>query len=198
MERAGLIHKQVTSTTTTAASLPPTKEKNQLVQRVRQQVSQRVVPKPEMNMKTTNVHLASERLHQRFAGNVYEIRAIPALISYLHAAAGFIPKATWVNRIALGTRLLCRMAGINGTTSTQMANEGGISDTGSNNNGPPEVSIAEHTADKPTTQKGTRRERSNNGIKGYERGITQLSSDGSPGKISNYIGEWIQIHIHYV
>ena len=24
------------------------------------------------------------------------------MISYLHAAAGFIPKATWVNRIALG------------------------------------------------------------------------------------------------
>ena len=49
-----------------------------------------------------NIHKASEQLHQQFVGNVYEIRAVPALISYLHAAAGNIPKVTWVKRVASG------------------------------------------------------------------------------------------------
>jgi len=104
MERAGLIHSQVAATTNMKQSLPPptttTTMKQQALQRVgpvRQQASQRVVPKPKMN-----IHKASERLHQQFVGNVYEIRAVPALISYLHAAAGFIPRVTWANRVARG------------------------------------------------------------------------------------------------
>ena len=79
-----------------------------------------------------------------------------------------------------------------------MANEGGIGDARSNNHGPPEVSITERAADKPTTQKGARRERSNYGDERYGRGITQFSSDGSPGTFSNYIDERVQIHIHHV
>ena len=96
------------------------------------------------------------------------------------------------------TRVLCRVAGINRTTSTQMANEGGISDTGSNNHGPPEVSVTERATDKPTTQEGTRRECSNNGNKQDEQRVAQFSGNGSTRRISYYIGEWIQIHIYYV
>ena len=34
-----------------------------------------------------------------FANNVYEIRVVPALISYLHACTGFSPKLTWIRAI---------------------------------------------------------------------------------------------------
>lgn len=37
-----------------------------------------------------------------YAANAYEIHAVPALISYLHACAGFIPKETWLWRIDAG------------------------------------------------------------------------------------------------
>ena len=36
------------------------------------------------------------------ANNAYELRAVPALISYLHACTGFIPKETWLDGIAKG------------------------------------------------------------------------------------------------
>ena len=36
------------------------------------------------------------------AANAYEIRAVPALISYLHGCAGYIPKATWIAGIDKG------------------------------------------------------------------------------------------------
>ena len=47
-----------------------------------------------------NIHMASEQLHQEVMGNAYKIRAVPALISYLHAAAGYIPKVTWASGVA--------------------------------------------------------------------------------------------------
>ena len=55
--------------------------------------------------------------------------------------------------------VLCRMAGFDGATSTKVANEGGISDTGSNNHGPPEVSIAKRMTIEAAAQEGTRCER---------------------------------------
>ena len=36
------------------------------------------------------------------ANNAYELRAVPALISYLHACAGYLPKTTWLARIRAG------------------------------------------------------------------------------------------------
>ena len=36
------------------------------------------------------------------AANAYKIRAVPALISYLHGCAGYIPKATWIAGIDKG------------------------------------------------------------------------------------------------
>ena len=40
--------------------------------------------------------------NSELANNAYKIRAVPALISYLHACAGFIPKSTWIARIKMG------------------------------------------------------------------------------------------------
>lgn len=34
--------------------------------------------------------------------NAYEIKVMPQLIRYLHAAAGFIPKSTWIKCINAG------------------------------------------------------------------------------------------------
>ena len=43
------------------------------------------------------------RLNQQvIAAKVYEIRAVPALILYLHACAGYIPKDTWIAAINAG------------------------------------------------------------------------------------------------
>ena len=41
-------------------------------------------------------HLASAHLANSVAANAYEIRAVPALISYHHASIGNIPKLTFL------------------------------------------------------------------------------------------------------
>ena len=48
------------------------------------------------------VHQATEQLSYEVAANAYEIRVIPALITYLHGCAGFIPKPTWIAGINAG------------------------------------------------------------------------------------------------
>ena len=45
---------------------------------------------------------ATARLNNKVAANAYEIRAVPALIAYLHACAGYIPKETWIKGINNG------------------------------------------------------------------------------------------------
>ena len=42
----------------------------------------------------SSVPRQTAQLTERYAANVYEVRAVPALISYLHGCAGFIPKST--------------------------------------------------------------------------------------------------------
>lgn len=39
---------------------------------------------------------------RNIAANAYELKAVPALISYLHGCAGFIPKDTWIDGINAG------------------------------------------------------------------------------------------------
>ena len=41
-------------------------------------------------------------LTHELAANAYELRAVPALISYLHGCAGYIPKETWIAGIDAG------------------------------------------------------------------------------------------------
>ena len=48
------------------------------------------------------VSKATVRLTDNYAHNAHEVRAVPALVSYLHACAGYIPKETFIKRINAG------------------------------------------------------------------------------------------------
>ena len=50
----------------------------------------------------TRVPRNTANLTQEIAANAYELRAVPALISYLHGCAGYIPKETWIAGINAG------------------------------------------------------------------------------------------------
>ena len=50
----------------------------------------------------SRVSRATENLTHEMAANAYELRAVPALISYLHGCAGYIPKETWIAGIDAG------------------------------------------------------------------------------------------------
>jgi hypothetical protein len=50
----------------------------------------------------TRVPRYTANLTNKIAANAYELRAVPALISYLHGCAGYIPKETWITGIDAG------------------------------------------------------------------------------------------------
>ena len=50
----------------------------------------------------TRVPNNTANLTHEIAANAYELRAVPALISYLHGCAGYIPKETWIAGINAG------------------------------------------------------------------------------------------------
>ena len=52
--------------------------------------------------KAQGVVAKINRQSEHLAANAYKIRAVPALISYLHGCAGYIPKETWIARIDMG------------------------------------------------------------------------------------------------